>query len=122
MFRIMWRLLIIFLCGYLFIEWFPIYHPFLFSDFFIRLIINPLEFFAAALVFFIAVIINAQLFNEVFIQTVKVLKKRQPFSKRIFLIYPGLVVLYFSLFQVGVEQTLALFCFSFLYGMISVER
>ena len=80
LFRIIWRLFFILVCGYLFIEWFPITYPFHFGDILVGPIIYPLEFFAASLAFFFGLVISLQLFRLLLQMTFKIVKKKR--SKR----------------------------------------
>jgi hypothetical protein len=80
LFRIIWRLLFILACGYLFIEWFPISYPFHFTDILVGPIIYPLEFFAASFAFFFGLIISLQLFRGLLQLTLKKVKQKR--SKR----------------------------------------
>lgn len=75
--RIIWRLFFIILCGYLFIEWFPIIYPFHFSDILVGPIIYPLEFFAATLALFFGFVVCIQLFQEILTRTMKGVKKKR---------------------------------------------
>ncbi|MCM3692873.1 hypothetical protein [Neobacillus niacini] len=77
MFRIIWRLFFILVCGYLFIEWFPITYPFHFADILVGPIIYPLEFFAASLAFFFGLVISLQLFRWFFQLTLKKVKQKR---------------------------------------------
>ena len=80
MLRIIWRLLLIFLCVYLFIKWFPITFPIVFEDILVGPIIYPLEFFAASIAFFFGLVILVQLFHEILQLTKRIGRKRR--SKR----------------------------------------
>jgi hypothetical protein len=75
--RIIWRLFFIILCGYLFIEWFPITYPFHFSDILVGPIIYPFEFFAASMALFFGLLVFVQLFQEILNRTSKRLKKKR---------------------------------------------
>jgi hypothetical protein len=75
--RIIWRLFFIILCGYLFIEWFPITYPFHFSDILVGPIIYPLEFFAASLALLFVLVVSVQLFQEILKITMKGVKKKR---------------------------------------------
>ncbi|WHX99124.1 hypothetical protein [Neobacillus sp. DY30] len=77
MFRIIWRVSFIFLCVYLFIEWFPITFPFHFSDIWVGPILYPLEFFAASFAFFFGLFVSLQLLQEILRLTLKDEKKKR---------------------------------------------
>lgn len=121
MFKKIWKLVVIFLCGYLIIEWISITRPFVLSDFFIGLVINPLEFFAASLALFIGVLFNGGLIREIIQQTSKAWRKRNKWSLALFWEYSSLFFIFCVLFQLGWELTFVFLCLSILYGMISVE-
>jgi hypothetical protein len=78
--KITLRLILIFLCGYLVIEWFPITYPIDLSEILVGPIIYPLEFFAATLAFFFCIFFSLQLFQEIHRLTMKIVKKKH--SKR----------------------------------------
>jgi hypothetical protein len=78
--RIIWRVFVILVCGYLFIEWVPITYPFHFADILVGPIIYPFEFFAASLAFFFGLVISLQLFRLLVQLTFKKVKKKR--SKR----------------------------------------
>jgi hypothetical protein len=78
--RIILRLILIFLCGYLVIEWFPITYPIEIAEILVGPIIYPLEFFAATLAFFFCLFFSIQLIHEILRLTNKIVKKKQ--SKR----------------------------------------
>jgi hypothetical protein len=78
--KILIRLILFFLCGYLAMEWFPITYPMDMADILVGPIIYPLEFFAASLAFFFFVIFGLQLFQVIFRVTIKIVNKRH--SKR----------------------------------------
>jgi hypothetical protein len=121
MLKIAWRLFLTFLCGYLLIKWFPVIHPVKFTDFMIRLIINPLEFFAASIAFVFGLVMSGQLLQEMIQHVIGVLRKQNSMSHSTIMALAGLAFVYFFLFQSGWEQTTVLFSFSFLYGMISLN-
>lgn len=101
MWKLLLRLVMIFICGYLMLKWMPIDHPFHFADFLIGIIIRPLEFFAASIAFFIGLAINVHLLHEVFQKTVKAIKKQISWTNTIFFAYPGLVITYYFIIQNG---------------------
>lgn len=101
MWKLIWKLVMIFICGYLMLKWLPINHPFHFEEFIIGIIIRPLEFFAASIAFYIGMAINVQLLHEVFQKTRKALKKQISWNNTIFFAYPGLVAIYYFIIQIG---------------------
>lgn len=116
-----WKLSMVFLCGYLIHIWIPIDHPFILTDFFIRFIVKPLEFFAGSIAFFIGLVMNARYIRENILKK-KQLQEQKRRGWKIFSALLGIMLVFSVLFYVGPELTLLFFSLSFLYGMISVER
>ncbi|MFJ7725524.1 hypothetical protein ACIQXV_05085 [Neobacillus sp. NPDC097160] len=121
MFKRLGMLFIVFICGYLLIEWIAITHPFVLSEFFISFIVNPLKFFAASTAFFIGVLCNGKLIRELIHKLGKAWKKHIQGGVQLFLECIGLFIVFIFLFQLGWVHTLVFFSLSMLYGMISVE-
>ena len=119
MFKKVGMLVVIFICGYLLIEWISITHPFVLSEFFIAFVINPLKFFASSVACFIGVLCNGKLIREL----IHKLRKARIKLIQIQLIMEciGLFLVFILLFQLGWAHTLVFFSLSILYGMISVE-
>ncbi|WP_160721394.1 hypothetical protein [Bacillus sp. USDA818B3_A] len=122
MFKRLWLLLIIFISGFLLIEWIPIEHPFVLSDFFISLVLNPLKFFAAALAFFIGLMCCGKMIRELIDRTKVGWVNHLKWMVLLFIEYLGLILVFLLLFKIGWETTLVFFSLSVLYGMISVEH
>jgi hypothetical protein len=112
---------VIFLCGYIVINWISITHPFVLADFFISLIMNPLKFFAASLVFFIGFLFTGKVIRELIHRTRNAWQKPGAWRGDLFFEYLVLFFIFFSLFYLGWEQTLVFFSLSLFYGMISIE-
>ncbi|MCM3724431.1 hypothetical protein M3226_01775 [Neobacillus cucumis] len=121
MFKRISLLLIIFICGYLLIEWVPIEHPFVLSDFVITLVLNPLKFIAAALAFFFGIVCSGKFIRELRDRTGIGWVRHFRWMIQLFTEYIGLLIVFILLFQIGWEHTLVFFSLSLLYGMISVE-
>jgi hypothetical protein len=113
--------LVIFLSGYLLIKWITIPHPFVLSEFFIGLVINPLKFFIASVVFFIGFLVTGKVIRELLHRTREMGQKREKLGMNLFLEYLFLFFIFFLLFKMGWEQNLVFFSFSLFYGMISIE-
>ncbi|MDQ1001691.1 hypothetical protein QFZ28_002091 [Neobacillus niacini] len=77
MMKIICRIFFIFLCGYLFIEWFPITYPFGFTDILVGPIIYPLEFLAASFALLLGLVCSVQLFQQILKLTIKGVKKKR---------------------------------------------
>jgi hypothetical protein len=121
MFKTIGMLIVIFICGFLLIEWISITHPFLLSESLITFVMNPLKFFTAAVVLVIGVVCNGNFIREMIHKwrTTERIKKQWR-GQRIF--EPaGFLFIHFLLFQMGWEQTIVFFSFSVMYGMISLK-
>lgn len=113
---------VIFLCGYILIKWISIPHPFVLSDFFISLVINPLKFFAATLVFFIGFLLTGRVLSELIVGTKIAWQKRKVMGVDLLIEYLYLLIVFCLLFYLGLVQTIVFFSLSLFYGMISIER
>ena len=113
---------VIFLCGYILIKWISIQHPFVLSDFFISLVINPLKFFAATLVFFIGFLLTGRVLSELIVGTKIAWQKRKVIGVDLLIEYLYLLIVFCLLFYLGLVQTIVFFSLSLFYGMISIER
>jgi hypothetical protein len=121
MYKKVLKYLVIFLCGYILIKWIPITHPFVLSEFIISLVMNPLKFFAGAVVFFIGILITARVIRELINRKRKTWQKRKKSGVKLFFEYLYLFITLSLLFYLGWEQTLVFFSLSLFYGMISIE-
>jgi len=122
MFKRLIMFLVILICGYLLIEWITIDRPFVPSEFFIGLIMSPLEFLAAMLACFIGVIFSGRLIHDLVHKSKNTRKKNTEWVLSLLIGYLGLCVIFVILFQLGREQTIVFFSLSLLYGMISLEH
>jgi len=113
---------IIFLCGYILIKWIPFTHPFVLADFFISLVINPVRFLAATLVFFIGFLFTGRVMRELIVGTNKAWDRRKVKDVGLLLEYFYLLIIISLLLYLGWEQTVVFFSLSLFYGMISIER
>jgi len=116
------KFFVIFLCGYILINWISIPHPFVLADFFISFVVNPLKFFAATLVFFIGFLLTGRVISELIIGVKKTWHKRKVMFVNIFVEYLCFLLVFSLLFYLGWEQTIVFFSLSLFYGMISIER
>jgi hypothetical protein len=121
MFSKMLKYLVIFLCGYILIKWVSINHPFVLADFFMSLVINPLKFFAASLVFFIGFLLTGHVIRELIHRTREVGKKRKAWDAGLIFEYLCFFFIFSVLIYFSWEQTLVFFSLSLFYGMISIE-
>ena len=113
---------VIFLCGYILIKWISIPHPFVLADFFISLVVNPLKFFAATLVFFIGFLLTGRVLSELIVGTKIAWQKRKVIGVDLLIEYLYLLIVFCLLFYLGLVQTIVFFSLSLFYGMISIER
>ncbi|MCM3114657.1 hypothetical protein M3610_05095 [Neobacillus sp. MER 74] len=113
---------VIFICGYILIKWISIPQPFALSDFFISLVVNPLKFFAATLVFFIGFLLTGRVLSELIVGTKIAWQKRKVIGVDLLIEYLYLLIVFCLLFYLGLVQTIAFFSLSLFYGMISIER
>ena len=109
-----------FICGYLFIEWFPISVPTGLTEILAACILRPVPFFASAIVFIVGFLTNAELIGEEIILTVRLFMKRKT---TVFNLLFSLFFLtgFITLFLIGFWQTVVFFCSSILYGIISID-
>lgn len=109
-----------FLCGLLFIEWFPMDFPANLTELFAACVLNPLHFFAASIVFIVGFLTNAELIGGGIVHTVEYIFSSK--TGKLPIIF-GFIFLFgfFVLFLIGFWQTVMFFCFSFLYGIISID-
>lgn len=121
MYKKVLKYLAIFLCGYILIKWITIPQPFVLSDFLIGLVMNPLKFFVASVVYFIGFLITGRVICELILRTRKKRKKREKSGLALFFEYLFLLIIFFLLFNLGWQQTLVFFSLSLFYGMISME-
>ncbi|WP_174734041.1 hypothetical protein [Mesobacillus harenae] len=110
-----------FVSGYLFIQWVPIPLPFVFSELVVEFVLDPLEFFAAALAFILGVTSLGSIIEDGFDHTVKFFKGKRTSFLGVIVLVLTLIGFYF-LFNEGFWQTSIFFGFSCLYGMISVDK
>ncbi|WNS74060.1 hypothetical protein RRV45_14165 [Bacillus sp. DTU_2020_1000418_1_SI_GHA_SEK_038] len=120
MFRKIVQLIAGFICGLLFIEWFPVSVASGLTEIFAACILRPVPFFASAIVFIVGFLTNAELIGEEIILTVQLFMKRKT---TVFNLLYSLFFLagFIILFQIGFWQTVVFFCFSILYGIISID-
>ncbi|QED48460.1 hypothetical protein [Cytobacillus dafuensis] len=111
--------IISFFCGLLFIEWFPI--PIInITELVFSYILNPLNFFAASLVIIVGVLITAEMIREeMILKAIDSIKNREcNFNVLICIIF---VINFITLINIGFWQTVVFFCFSIIYGIISID-
>lgn len=122
MYKKVMKYLVIFLCGYILIKWITIPHPFILSEFFLGLVMNPIKFFAASVVFFIGFLVTGRVIGELLHRTIKKWTKLEKSGINLFFEYLLVFIIFLLLFTLSWEQSLVFFSLSLLYGMISIEH
>ncbi|MDE3839432.1 hypothetical protein C0966_08700 [Bacillus methanolicus] len=110
-----------FICGYLYINWVPIHNPFVISDFFAEFVLEPLEFLVAAIVFLIGLIANGDLLREGIEKKTFAFIRRKNVSIYELAVNYSVIFSFIIMTRYGIWQTIVLFSFSFIYGMISID-
>lgn len=110
------------LCGYLVTKWITIPYPFILADFFIGIVIKPLQFFAAAIALFIGMLLIGDLIREIITRTSKAWRKQIPWRLPILLEYCCLGFVFCLISYFGWKQAIIFFSLGLLYGMISVRK
>lgn len=114
------QLLIGFLCGYLFIKWFPLQFPLHISEMVVEFLFHPIEFLAASVVLIIGFLIHADLLiNGTILLFFTFFRKKMMISDQL----PSLLVIvnFLVLFALEFWPTIIFFSFSVLYGIISLD-
>ncbi|WP_077213829.1 hypothetical protein [Bacillus dakarensis] len=111
------KLVLGYLCGFLFIKCVPFSNPFHPSDLIVEFLFNPLGFFGASVFFIIGFLLKADLISNA--AELMIGYRKASFIEHIM---PPLVMISFVLlFLSGFWQTTVFFCFSILYGIISLD-
>ena len=106
-----------FLCGFLYIKCVPFDFPFQASDIIIEFLFNPLEFLGACLFFIMGVLINADILKE----GAERIFQHKKISVKEYLSSFFMLLAFLLLCLIGFWQTTVFFCFSLLYGIISLD-
>ncbi len=114
------KLLFGYICGLLFIVWIPIHFPNKLSDIIVEVVLSPVPFIASILAFFIGFIINADLIKNG-IEMMVVSRWRGKLLKLECLLLFCVCLSFYFLSMVSLWPAIAFFCFSLLYGMISLD-
>jgi hypothetical protein len=115
------KLMIGFVCGYLYIKLIFIHPPFSVSEFFIGLIMSPLRFFLAVLMFFSGFVLIAKFIKETLQHTRRERQEKRHWNNELFFEFTSLILIFLFLFQIDRVHTLIFFSFSLMYGMISMD-
>ncbi|MBT2754877.1 hypothetical protein J7E71_02795 [Mesobacillus foraminis] len=108
-----------FICGYLIIIWIPVETPFHPAEFFAELLFHPIEFLAAANALIIGFMAYGSFFRTLISGFISILKREAFINASDLLFYSIFLAAFFILFRMSFWHTAVLFCFSFVYGMIS---
>ncbi|SFA98163.1 MULTISPECIES: hypothetical protein [unclassified Bacillus (in: firmicutes)] len=107
-------------CGYLFVKWVPVTHPFHITDFLLEFIFDPLEFLAASISFVAGLLLIGPMVQETILYIIQLVKGKQ--KLRLQSLY-GLCIPsgMFVIAGSGIVQTAVFFSISLIYGMILVR-
>lgn len=119
LFKKMYQLGFGFLCGYLFIKWFPFAIRPSLEEVLVNFVLKPLEFFIAVVILIVGIVLNGELIKYILMMIVKSIRLKN-WSVLSLLICLGVFINFFALFKIGIWQSWMLLCFSLLYGMISL--
>lgn len=114
------KLIVGFVCGYMYVHWVPVSQPFQLAGFFLGLVLNPIEFLAASISFTVGFLLNGELIRETFFIRLKAWRKKASLNAEAF-IGIGVIFGMLILFNLGSVQTAVFFSISFIYGMISLK-
>jgi hypothetical protein len=120
LYKIICQLIMGFICGLLVIRWIPLSFPVDITNLFVQFILNPLEFFAASLVFIIGIVMNGNVIHSIITMTF-VLKNKNSFSLAQWFVSFGVIFNFILLMNEGLWQAVMLLIFSIVYGMISID-
>ncbi|WP_153122674.1 hypothetical protein [Peribacillus tepidiphilus] len=114
------KILIGSLCGFLFIKWFPISNSFQFETFLVELILHPLDYFMATFMFIIGFLCQASILKAG-IEEIGRIWTKKPFNPVNLFVLLLAIGSFFFLWRYGKIQSYLFFCFSFIYGIISID-
>lgn len=115
------KMVIGWLCGYLYIQFIMLYFSFTFDKLMIQFILHPAHFFLVMILFFIGVLMNANYIQELLRMLVKpeLEKKNRDFS--LSLCFVGSILMFLHLLFLKWFPALIFLIFSFIYGIISMN-
>jgi hypothetical protein len=114
------KLLFGYICGLLFIVWVPIHLPNKLSEIIIEVVLSPVPFIASILAFFIGFLLHADLIKNG-IEMMAISMWRGKLLKLECLFLFCVLLSFYLLSIISLWPALAFFCFSCLYGMISLD-
>ncbi|MDM5229361.1 hypothetical protein QUF73_24940 [Cytobacillus sp. NJ13] len=125
MFFIFLKLMTGFISGILFIKFFPVSIPMGISDMIVIFVLEPAGFVLGMTFFLIAFIANAEIIRSIIEWTARLLKNMRSLKHIDALFGPVLSLLliggFFVLSVLSPWEAFALFCFSVIYGIISLD-
>ena len=125
MFFILLKLFTGFISGILFIKFFPVSIPMGISDMIVIFVLEPAGFVMGMTFFLIAFIANAEIIRSIIEWTARLLKNIRSLKHMDALFGPVLSLLliggFFVLSVLSPWEAFALFCFSVIYGIISLD-
>jgi hypothetical protein len=106
--------------GFLFIKFFPVSIPMSISDMIVIFVLEPGGFFLGMIFFIIAFIANAEMIRSAIELTALLVKYKKTHFFELLL---SLLIIgsFFILSAISLWETIALFCFSVIYGIISLD-
>ncbi|RBP89563.1 hypothetical protein DFO70_111217 [Cytobacillus firmus] len=125
MFFILLKLFTGFISGILFIKFFPVSIPMGISDMIVIFVLEPAGFVMGMTFFLISFIANAEIIRSIIEWTARLLKNMRSLKHIDALFGPLLSLLliggFFVLLVLSPWEAFALFCFSVIYGIISLD-
>jgi hypothetical protein len=112
------RLIGTFILGYLFIKWFPDFEAHHTSDVIVGLVLHPVEFFAASIVFILGLIVQGSLMKVELFYVIRLFKG--DIHKEL-MIVPVHVCMIYGLALIGMWETLFFSIVAVFYGIISLD-
>lgn len=116
-----WKLAKLFLgwiCGYFVVKWLPAEFPVQFDEYLVGIILNPLEFLAAAMALVIGMFLLGEILRNGLRAIYTIVNGKKGMLSDI-IMGIGSIICFILLLPSGGWQTAVFFCFCLLYGMIS---
>ncbi|WP_175991176.1 hypothetical protein [Bacillus sp. Marseille-Q1617] len=112
------RLVGTFLMGYLFIKWFPDVESHQTSDVIVELVLHPVEFFAASIVFIFGLVVQGNLMKFEFYYLIRLFKGHLHKELMIIPVHASMI---YGLTLFGLWETLFFSFLAVFYGIISLD-
>ncbi|WP_162595926.1 hypothetical protein [Bacillus sp. CGMCC 1.16541] len=107
-------------CHSLVIRWVPINVSFRVTDLFLQMLMSPLKYIVVMFAFSLSFLCYS-VFIRTAIEQMYMIKKQRPLSWSNVGLSLCMSASFFILFTFGFWQTLLILCFSFIYGIISID-